>query len=189
MQDEELIQTILQGHGENYALMVERYQAQIYRTAYYYTQNVEDARDLTQEIFIKAYNNLTKFKLTSAFSTWLYRIAVNHCLDWNRKKKIHFEETAYLDNLSSPESSPEELFLQQEKAAEIQKAVRCLPELYRTILILYYFENFTPQQIADILAISKRTVETRLYRGRIMLRAKIPMKLSGGVFHDLPSES
>ena len=87
MRDEEVIQSILQGNGDKYAVIVERYQTRLYRTAYYYTRNVEDAMDLTQEIFIKAYNSLARFKRGSAFSTWLYRIAVNHCIDWSRKKK------------------------------------------------------------------------------------------------------
>ena len=189
MQDEELIQSILQGYSEKYAVIVERYQAQLYRTAYYYTQNTEDARDLTQDIFIKAYNSLAKFKHGSAFSTWLYQIAVNHCIDWNRKKKPNCEYAVYLDNLSDLEMSPEERLLQRETASEVHKAVRSLPEYYRTILILYYFEDFTPQQIADILSISKRTVETRLYRGRKILRDKVLIKLYGGVYHGLPSES
>ncbi|WP_434509562.1 RNA polymerase sigma factor [Desulfitobacterium sp. AusDCA] len=189
MKDEELIQSILQGCGEKYAIIVERYQAQLYRTAYYYTQNMEDARDLTQEIFIKAYNSLKKFKHGSTFSTWLYRIAVNHCIDWNRRKKPHYEESICLDDLSNKQAGPEELLLQREMASEIHKLVENLPEYYRTILILYYFEEFTPQQIADILSMSKRTVETRLYRGKKILRDKIPLKLSGGVFYGLPSES
>lgn len=189
MQDEELIQSILQGCGEEYAVIVERYQTQLYRTAYYYTQNVEDARDLTQEIFIKAYNNLEKFKHGSAFSTWLYRLAVNHCIDWKRKKKPDYEESISLDKLANKQAGPEELLLHQEMASEIHKLVRSLPERYRTIFILYYFEGLNPQQIAEILSISKRTVETRLYRGRKIMKNKIPMKLSGGVFNDLPSKS
>ena len=91
--DDELIRNILQGNGERYDDIVERYQAGLYRTAFYYTQNVEDSRDITQEIFIKAYNSLAGFKQDSTFSTWLYRIAVNHCIDWCRKKKPLLEET------------------------------------------------------------------------------------------------
>ncbi|KLU61089.1 ECF RNA polymerase sigma factor SigW [Peptococcaceae bacterium CEB3] len=189
MRDEEVIQSILQGNGDKYAVIVERYQTRLYRTAYYYSRNVEDAMDLTQEIFIKAYNSLAKFKRGSAFSTWLYRIAVNHCIDWSRKKRPQCEEDACLANLASGESTPEECLLRQERASEVHRALESLPEHYRTTLMLYYFEELTPHQIADILAISKRTVETRLHRGRKMLRDKIPLKLSGGVFHDLFSQS
>ena len=187
--DAALIHTILKGNGERYDDIVERYQTGLYRTAYYYTQNVEDARDLTQDIFIKAYNNLAGFKQDSAFSTWLYRIAINHCLDWCRKKKPQYVEAAYLNNLSTEDDSPEDLFLQQEIAYEVQAAVSSLPAIYSTVLILYYFEDFSPQQIADITDTPKRTVETRLFRGRKMLRDKLHPTPSGGEGHAMLSES
>ncbi|WP_291350732.1 sigma-70 family RNA polymerase sigma factor [Desulfosporosinus sp.] len=186
--DEELIQAILAGNGEGYADIVERYQTGLFRTAYYYTQNVEDARDLTQDIFIKAYNNLTVFRQGSAFSTWLYRIAVNHCLDWCRKKKPQYVEASCFDNLCTEEDSPEDLFLQQEIASEVQTAVASLPPIYSTVLILYYFQDFSPQQIAEITDAPKRTVETRLFRGRKMLREKLHSMSSGGEGHDLLSK-
>lgn len=188
MQDEELIKLILQGDGERYDDIVERYQAGLYRTAYYYTQNTEDARDITQDIFIKAYNSLRGFKQTSTFSTWLYRIAVNHCLDWCRKKKPRYVENVCLENVRDKKGNPEDLILQQEISAEIQKAVADLPEIYSTVLILYYFEDFNPQQIADILDSPKRTIETRLLRARKLLRAKLYSSSSGGDRHDLLSQ-
>lgn len=187
--DEEIIQAILKGSGEQYNKIVERYQTGLYRTAYYYTQNVEDARDITQDIFIKAYNNLAGFKHGSTFSTWLYRIAVNHCLDWCRKKKPHYVEATCLDNFCAEEDSPEDLFLQQEIASEVQTAVRNLPAIYSTVLILYYFEDFSPQQIAHITDMPKRTVETRLFRARKMLRDKLHSTSSGGEGYDMLSQS
>lgn len=186
--DDELISIILQGNGERYDDIVERYQDGLYRTAFYYTQNVEDARDITQEIFIKAYNNLAGFKQDSAFSTWLYRIAVNHCIDWCRKKKPLLEESTCIDNLSDEEESPEDLFIRQEIASEVHAAVSSLPTIYSTVLILYYFEDFSPQQIADIMDTPKRTVETRLFRGRNLLKDKLHSVGSGGECHDLLSK-
>ena len=186
--DDELIRSILIGNGERYDDIVERYQAGLYRTAFYYTQNIEDARDITQEIFIKAYNSLAGFKQDSTFSTWLYRIAVNHCIDWCRKKKPFLEENTCFDNLCDEEGSPEDLFLRQEIASEVHAAVGSLPPIYSTILILYYFEDFSPQQIADIMDTPKRTVETRLFRGRNMLRDKLHPLVSGGECHDMLSK-
>lgn len=188
MHDDELIKRILQGDGELYNDIVERYQTGLYRTAYYYTQNIEDARDITQDVLIKAYNSLAGFKHTSTFSTWLYRIAVNHCLDWCRKTKPTYMESSCLDNLCDQEGSPEELILQEEIAEEVQRAVMSLPEIYSTVLILYYFEDFSPLQIADILDAPKRTVETRLFRARKMLRSKLYPSSSGGDRHDLFSK-
>jgi len=188
LQDDELIKSILKGNGERYDDIVERYQAGLYRTAFYYTQNVEDARDITQEVLIKAYNSLAGFKQDSTFSTWLYRIAVNHCIDWCRRKKPLLEESTCFDNLRDEEGSPEDLFLRQEIASEVHAAVASLPTIYSTILILYYFEDFNPQQIADIMDTPKRTVETRLFRARKMLRAKLYPASSGGDRHDLLSK-
>lgn len=186
--EDELIKSILAGHGERYDDIVERYQAGLYRTAFYYTQSVEDARDITQEVLIKAYNNLPSFKQNSTFSTWLYRIAVNHCLDWCRKKKPLLEEIPCFDHLCAKEGSPEDLFLQQEITTEIHTAVSSLPTIYSTVLILYYFEDFSPQQISDILDTPKRTVETRLFRGRNILKDKLHPLMSGGERHDLYSK-
>ncbi|AFM40095.1 RNA polymerase sigma factor, sigma-70 family [Desulfosporosinus acidiphilus SJ4] len=188
MHDTELITGILNGNAKLYEEIIERYQTGVYRTAYYYTQNVEDARDITQEIFIKVYNKLAGFKQGSAFSTWLYRIAVNHCLDWSRRKKPLFVEPACLDSHFDKRVGPEENLLRQEVSAEIQDAIGSLHEIYRTVLILYYFEDFTPQQIADILGTSKRTIETRLFRGRKLLKEELQFILSGGDCHDLLSE-
>lgn len=187
-EDEEIIQAVLIGNGERYGDIVDRYQTKLYRVSYYYTQNIEDARDLVQDIFIKAYNNLSSFKQGSAFSTWLYRIAVNHCLDWCRKKRPQYAEVSCLDIFSAEEEGPEDLYLRQEVASEIQAAVVNLPVIYSTVLILYYFEDFSPQEIAEITNTSKRTVETRLFRGRKMLRDKLHSKSSGGEGHDLLSK-
>jgi len=186
--DDELIRGLLEGNGERYDDIVERYQDGLYRTAFYYTQSVEDARDITQEIFIKAYNSLPSFKQNSAFSTWLYRIAVNHCIDWCRKKKPLLEERPCFDHLCSIEGSPEDLFLQHEITSEVHAAVSSLPTIYSTVLILYYFEDFSPQQIADILDTPKRTVETRLFRGRNILKDLLHPLMSGGERYDLLSK-
>jgi len=186
--DDELIRSILKGNGERYDDIVERYQEGLYRTAFYYTQNVEDARDITQDIFIKAYNSLASFKQDSTFSTWLYRIAVNHCIDWCRKKKPVLEENPCFDHLCDDSGSPEDLLLEQEIATEVHVAVSSLPAIYSTVLILYYFEDFSPQQIADIMDTPKRTVETRLFRGRNMLKEKLHPFVSGGECHDLLSK-
>lgn len=188
MRDEELIDTILQGNGERYADIVERYQKKLFQTAYYYSQNAEDARDLTQEILIKAYNSLGRFKFGSSFSTWLYRIAVNHCIDWLRKRRSHNEEEFLFTTIGLDEHSPEDVLFHHETVAEVQAAVRSLPEIYVSVVTLYYFEDFTPQQIADILDVTKRTVETRLFRARKLLREKIHGIANGGEQRDLSPE-
>jgi RNA polymerase sigma factor (sigma-70 family) len=188
LNDNELISSILNGNSERYDDIVERYQSGIYRTAYYYTQNPEDAQDIAQEIFIRAYNSLAGFKQDSTFSTWLYRIAVNLCLDWCRKKKPPLAVPTCLDHQFAKGNSPEEMLLHKEAVSEIQKAIGSLQEIYRTALILYYLEDFSPQEIADIMETSKRTIETRLFRGRKLLRDKLRFSSSGGDGLELLSE-
>lgn len=194
MRDEEIVQSILKGNTERFSILIEQYQAKIYSTAYYYTQNQEDARDITQEVFIKAYNSLQGFKHGAAFSTWLYRIAVNRCIDWNRKKKCltissfindEGDEINPLEQLQDNDGSPEDIFLRQALAKEVQEIVGSLPEIYSTVLILYYFEDISPQQIAEILNVPKKTVDTRLFRGKSLLKVKLDNVLYGGECYEL----
>lgn len=187
--DEELIEKILKGKTELYEEIIKRYQNKVYSTVYSYVRDSEEAKDLTQEIFIKIYNNLSNFKNMSRFSTYLYRVAVNCCIDWTRKKRLktvsvmfyqedsEIEIYEYITDLSC---NPEQLLLKQENISIIRKEINNLPEIYRTIMIMFYFQDFSPQEIADILEILRKTVDTRLYRARNMLRTKFSQKSDNG---------
>lgn len=187
--DEELIEKILKGKTELYEEIIKRYQNKVYSTVYSYVRDSEEAKDLTQEIFIKIYNNLSNFKNMSRFSTYLYRVAVNCCIDWTRKKRLktvsvmfyqedsEIEIYEYITDLSC---NPEQLLLKQENISIIRKEINKLPEIYRTIMIMFYFQDFSPQEIADILEIPRKTVDTRLYRARNMLRTKFSQKSDNG---------
>ena len=187
--DEELIEKILKGKTELYEEIIKRYQNKVYSTVYSYVRDSEEAKDLTQEIFIKIYNNLSNFKNMSRFSTYLYRVAVNCCIDWTRKKRLktvsvmfyqedsEIEIYEYITDLSC---NPEQLLLKQENISIIRKEINKLPEIYRTVMIMFYFQDFSPQEIADILEIPRKTVDTRLYRARNMLRTKFSQKSDNG---------
>lgn len=149
---------------------------------------------MTQEIFIKVYNNLKSFKTTAKFSTWLYRIAVNYCIDWTRKKRLHTAaaltgedegETDIFDTIPDTSYSPEDILLKQESREHIQEAIDKLPEIYRTVLILFYFEDFNPAEIAEITDAPRKTVETRLYRARQMIKARLQEVMHGGEYYEL----
>lgn len=192
MRDEEIIRLIQKGDSQLYGTLIDRYSSKVYSTAYSYTHNHEEARDLVQEIFIKAFHSLTTFKLEAKFSTWLYRIAVNRCIDWSRKRKnkstiltLNFEEGNILDTIPDEEDNPEEALLREENKEAIRTAVDNLPEIYKTALILYYFEELQVQEISSILDCPKKTVETRLYRGRSMLKGLLKQELSGGERYEL----
>ncbi len=182
MKDEELIEKILNGKTELYGEIINRYQNKVYSTVYSYTRDYEEAKDLTQEIFIKIYNNLPNFKNKSQFSTYLYRVAVNRCIDWTRKKRLKTisamffqedDEADIYEYIADYSSNPEEILLKEEKVNIIKEEINNLPEIYKTVMIMFYFQDFSPQEIADILEIPRKTVDTRLYRARNLLKTKL----------------
>lgn len=192
MKDEDIIRLILKGDSELYSEIIDRYSNKVYSTAYSYTHNQEEARDLVQEILIKVYNSLHSFKSEAKFSTWLYRIAVNSCIDWSRRCKTKtlmtawsLEEGNILDNLTSWGDGPEDVFLKQEHQEAVRNTVAGLPEIYKTVLILYYFEELQVQEIGNILNCPKKTVETRLYRAKGILKTMLKQEFSGGGLYEL----
>lgn len=194
MSDEELVLHILKGKAELFSVIIDRYQSKVFSTAYNYTHDHEEARDLTQEIFIKLYNNLHAYKSKASFSTWLYRIAVNRCIDWTRKKKLNTVSVIYdssgdevdiYDTIADNGRGLEEAFIAQENKDYIKKVIEDLPEIYKTVIILYYFEDFSPQEISDIIGVPKRTIETRLYRGKNLLKLRLEELVCGGEKHEL----
>ncbi|HQL36852.1 MAG TPA: sigma-70 family RNA polymerase sigma factor [Bacillota bacterium] len=189
MRDEEVVSYIVKGKTELFSVIIDRYQSKVFSTAFHYTHDHEEARDLTQEIFIKLYNNLQKYKGKASFSTWLYRIAVNRCIDWARKKKLQTvsaicdgseEELDIYDTIADSGGGPEEDLIKQENAVYLRKLVESLLEIYKTVIILYYFEDFSPQEISEIVGVPKRTIETRLFRGKNLLKLRTEELICGG---------
>ncbi|MDD2481588.1 MAG: sigma-70 family RNA polymerase sigma factor [Lutispora sp.] len=198
MRDEELIELIINGKTELFSELINRYQNKVYSTAYSYTRDYEEAKDLTQEIFIKIYNNLTGFQNKSQFSTYLYRVAVNRCIDWTRKKRPKTisillcqddEKADIYDFVADYESNPEEILLRQENSDLIRQEVNKLPEIYSTVMIMYYLQDFSPQEISDILKVPRKTIDTRLFRARNLIKKKLTRKLDfgGGIVVMQPS--
>jgi len=184
-----VVSYIVKGKTELFSVIIDRYQSKVFSTAFHYTHDHEEARDLTQEIFIKLYNNLQKYKGKASFSTWLYRIAVNRCIDWTRKKKPQTvsaisdgseEELDIYDTIADSGGGPEEDLIKQENAVYLRKLVESLPEIYKTVIILYYFEDFSPQEISEIIGVPKRTIDTRLFRGKNLLKLRMEELICGG---------
>jgi RNA polymerase sigma-70 factor (ECF subfamily) len=189
LRDEEVVLYIIKGETQLFSVIIDRYQAKVFSTALHYTHDHEDARDLTQEIFIKLYNNLQNYKGKASFSTWLYRIAVNRCIDWTRKKKLQTvsaiydgseEEIDIYETIADSSWEPEETLIKQENMNFMRKVVDDLPEIYKTVIILYYFEDFSPQEISNITGVPRRTIETRLYRGKNLLKLRLEELIYGG---------
>ena len=193
MRDEEIVLHILNGKTALYSDIISRYQNKVFSTAYGYTHNHEEAKDLTQEIFIKLYNNLNKFKEQARFSTWLYRIAVNHCIDWTRKNKKNIamsfwadgENSDILDSICEEGNNPEEILIKKEYSSQIRSALERLPEIYKTVMILYFMDDMNTSEISDILETPKKTVETRLYRAKGMIKGILSESILGGECNEL----
>lgn len=180
IEEAKLIKESQQGDMKSFELLILRYQDQAYRTAYGMLGNPEDAKDATQEAFIKIYKSLKNFKLQSNFSTWMYRIVHNTCLDMIRKRKRRQEIPMETKNKSNNEGyeilledttdGPEALLDYQFVKGEVKKCILELPIEYQGVIILRDIEGLPYDKIAKILEISEGTVKSRLNRGRKQLR-------------------
>lgn len=175
--DEEWVQQIRQGHAEAYRYLVERHKNYVYTLIYRMVGHRETAEDLSQEVFFKAYRNLAQYRGDAKFTTWLYRVTTNLVTDYLRARKRRPVEI-WADKVKSwftspdPNRGPEEQAILNEQRDALHEALWRLPEKYRIVLSLYHFQQFSYQEISDILQLPVKTVETRLYRGKSMLKQK-----------------
>ncbi|MGE5371718.1 MAG: RNA polymerase sigma factor [Solirubrobacterales bacterium] len=167
--DEDVVRLILQGDTELYAEILRRYRTKVAGMVYHMTGSHADTEDIAQDVFIAAYKNLKVFEYRSRFSTWLYRITVNKCRDWQRRQQTR-SPARLIEIWRDRASPPAERVAER---AEVRDAVRELPEKYRTVIILYYFHDLPCQEIAETLDIPRKTIETQLARGRTMLARKL----------------
>jgi len=176
--EELLIHKIKQG-DTSFEKLVLRYHHQIYNLALKMVNHREDARDITQETFIKAFNSLPLFRYQCGFKTWLYRIASNTCLDYLRRRNR--ESSRRIDNL--PQSfqdvvvnipaagpNPEESLLLNEREAQVKNALARLPDPYRLPLLMQHYQGMSYRDISIALDISEKTVATRVYRAKMMMK-------------------
>ncbi len=160
---------------------MDKYQGMVYSQALKFTGNQEEAEDLTQEIFLKAFEALSTFKGESQFSTWIYSIARNQILMKHRKEstnpKISIQDmeevhNKYFDKIKKwkDQLNPEMQILKQEMNSKIQSMLSRLPSNYKKPLILYYFENMSYNEIAESMNIKVNTLKSYIFRGRELLK-------------------
>jgi RNA polymerase sigma-70 factor (ECF subfamily) len=183
MEENRLVERSKQGDEEAFGALVNKYKTKVFNLAYSFTRDRETADDLAQEVFIKVYYALEKFKFQSKFGTWLYRIAANHFKDYLRKhaKERHLS----IDAMGKEPSLSEDEFQKKEIAQEtadrkklLYESLSLLPEKHQVILTLRDIQGHSYEEIADILKLSPGTVDSRLHRARKMLRNKIAPFLS-----------
>lgn len=179
MDENKIIEQVLAGDNNAFGLLVERYQDRVYNLALRMCGNPDDAFDLAQEAFFRAWRGLSGFQGDSAFSTWLFRLSSNVCLDWLRAKKRRptVSLTAVDDDgeetqldLPDPGKSPEELLEAAEDRATLAKAMNQLPVEYRQILTMRAINDMSYTEIAEALQIREGTVKSRISRARLALR-------------------
>lgn len=174
-----LIESAKKGDEKAYAELMQRYKKPVYHMILKMVRNVDDAEDLTIEAFAKAFKNLKKFNPEFTFSTWLFRIATNNCIDFIRKKKI---ETMSIHTTFKDESgdsvdidikdgnlNPQEEAIKSEKIDIIQAIVTKLPPKYQILVRLRYFQELSYEEIAEEIDAPLGTVKAQLHRARELL--------------------
>ena len=171
------------GGEEAFTELVNRYEGNIYRLARHITQNPEDAEDVLQETFLKAYEHLRDFQGNSKFYTWLVRIAVNQALMKLRKRKTDASvslddpydtgEESLVREIAVWEPNPEQTYSQEEIRAILEKAVDSLPPTFRAVFALRDIEELSTEETAAALNLSIPAVKSRLLRARLRLREKL----------------
>lgn len=173
------IKQVLKGDQNAFGEIVELYKDKVYQICFRMLWDRHEAEDAAQETFLKAFLNIHTYDQDKKFSTWLYRIATNLCIDKIRKKKPDYHLDAEIagtdglnmySHLSSGDQLPEEEVESLEVQETIHQAILLLPEKYRSVIVLKYIEELPLQEIADILELPLGTVKTRVHRGREALR-------------------
>ena len=171
------------GDSAAFEQLVRQYDRQIFRTALHITQNREDAEDITQDVFFKAFQKLEQFQGNSKFSTWLVRIAVNESLMRLRRRKtsktvsmdqdVETEEGAIPRDFAEWRPNPEQIFSQSELGDILRKTIAGLPPGFRTVFTLRDIENLSTEETAEALGLSVPAVKSRLLRARLQLRERL----------------
>jgi RNA polymerase sigma-70 factor, ECF subfamily len=173
---------VLKGDQDAYGEVVEIYKDKVFQLSYRMLGNRHEAEDIAQEAFIRAFINIHSFNIDLKFSTWLFRIATNLCIDRIRKKKPDYyldAEVAGTDGLNmyshlpSQADRPEIAFESLELEESIQREILKLPEKYRVVIVLKYIEELSLIEISETLNIPIGTVKTRIHRGREALRKQL----------------
>jgi RNA polymerase sigma-70 factor (ECF subfamily) len=172
--DLEIVSSVLQGNSGDFRKIVEKYQNTMYRLARSYLSNHEEAEDATQEVFLRAYKSLNRFNLEKRFLNWLYTIAINHLKSrYSRILRFQDKQERFQQEPRPAQDTPETETEQSETKQEIRHMVGSLPNNLKETVILYYYEEMSVNQIAEVLEISRENVKSRLFRARKKIRENL----------------
>ena len=175
--DRDLVATAIRGVDGSFEELVRRYQRPISAYVYRMVGNYESALDLTQEIFIKVYASLRRYRSEFKFSTWIYKIAHNAAVDHLRRSSTREQSLMNTSDgdqfelpIESGRLSPEQESERKERRVEIESVVRALPSNYRELIILRHSQDLTYEEIVEVTGLPLGTVKNRLFRAREMMR-------------------
>lgn len=172
--DEALVRDALRGDADAFEGLVLRYQRVVFNAAWRLVGNTDDARDVCQNVFLKAYQGLGSFDFAHAFHSWLYRIALNEALNHNRMRR----ETGALDEVEPPSSdpAPDEGYARGELRTRLESVLAELSEDYRAVVVLKHIAGCSYEEIEAITGVPVKTVKSRLFTARQQLRKALVLK-------------
>ena len=170
-----LLKRIAEGERELFGELVLKHQDFIFNVVSKYVRFEEEARDLTQEVFLKAYENIEKFRGEAKVSSWLYRIAYNLSMNWSERKAGRETQLddEFAETLAAPPDIADELYDREVILARITEVLEGLPDKYRIVIKMYYFDERSYQEIADALNIPINTVKIQLLRAKERIRKRL----------------
>lgn len=178
--------------------LVRQYEKSVYNTAYRLSGSHDDASDIAQEAFVRAWNNLKSFRGDSAFSTWLYRIVTNVFLDDRKRKRarphrslddaLDLDESSVQRQYEDPAPGPEAVAENQERQRILEQAIQTLPEAQRVMVVMYHAQGLAYEEISEITQLPMGTVKSRLNRARLALRERLRGVAELFVVPDRPME-
>jgi RNA polymerase sigma factor (sigma-70 family) len=160
------IERVLNGDTQYFSYFVDKYKDIVYSISFKVLRNREDAEEMAQESFVKAFKSLHTFKGNAKFSTWLYRITYNNCISEARKKKLKFVSTDDVQISDEPEDMNFDGIPAENRAKYVKKALEKLPEDEYTLILLYYFEDKSVEEIGEVTRMSESNVKVKLFRAR-----------------------
>ena len=166
-EDTLLVKESLEGNRKAFEEIVEKYYKIIYRLAFRLLRNGDDAEEITQTVFVKAYEKLSSYNPKFKFFSWLYRITVNETINYS-KRKSYTEEIN--EEYSTNEEKPDEIYDKTETGEKIQDALMELDMLYRVPVVLKHFMDYSYKELSDLLGVPEKTVKSRLFTGRQLLK-------------------
>src|SRR5688500_11772650 len=177
LSDVELVSRSIGGVEDSFEELVRRYQRPIAGYVFRLLGDYEASLDVTQEVFIKVYNSLEKYSSDYKFSTWLYRIAHNAAIDYMRRNSVpqqsldvETKDGSYQIQIESGQPNPEQERERSEWRTEIESVVKCLPTVYRELILLRHAQDLSYDEIAEVTGLPLGTVKNRLFRAREMMR-------------------